>query len=156
VNDTINTLLDRSAIQSVLHGYARACDERQWHAFEELFCANVSVNYGGEFRLQGRAAVVAMIQSMLGGCGPTQHLLGNIDISLQGDQAQSRCYVRAAHSGLGAEGDQLYEVWAEYHDALVRLPAGWRIQRRSMVVHKEVGSRAILKPAALTRSDQHS
>ena len=76
MSDVANTLLEESAIQRILHNYARACDERQWQAFDDIFCEDVSVNYGGEFKLEGRTVVVAMIQSMLGGCGPTQHLLG--------------------------------------------------------------------------------
>jgi 3-phenylpropionate/cinnamic acid dioxygenase small subunit len=147
VSDPINMLLDQSAIQDVLHAYARACDEREWPAFENIFCEDISVNYGGEFKLEGRPTVVAMIQSMLGGCGPTQHLLGNFLIALEGDRARSRCYVRAAHAGLGEEINLNYEVWAEYQDVLIRKPDGWRIQQRSMVVHKEVGSRNVLKPA---------
>jgi 3-phenylpropionate/cinnamic acid dioxygenase small subunit len=151
VNDKLHTLLERSSIQDLLHAYARACDERRWSAFEDIFCQDVSVNYGGEFRLEGRTAVVAMIQSMLGGCGPTQHLLGNIDIAMEGDRAHSRCYVRAAHAGLGEEDNLCYEVWAEYHDELTRLPAGWRIRQRKMIVHKEVGARAVLKPTPSPR-----
>jgi 3-phenylpropionate/cinnamic acid dioxygenase small subunit len=146
VNEAIQTLLEQSSIQDVLHGYARACDSRLWSAFDDIFCLDVVVNYGGEFRLEGRAAVIDMIQSMLGGCGPTQHLLGNIDITVAGDRAHSRCYVRAVHAGLGEAENLYYEVWAEYHDELTRLPAGWRIRQRKMLVHKEVGSRAVLKP----------
>lgn len=144
--DPLTTLLAKSEIASVLLAYARACDERNWPAFEDIFCAEVSVDYGGEFVLQGRAVVVAMIRSMLGGCGPTQHLLGNIEIAVTGDRAQSRCYVRAAHAGLGEQKNLCYEVWAEYCDTLVRLPVGWRILERRMLVHKEVGSRAVLRP----------
>ena len=147
MSDSVNILLDQAAIQDVLHAYARACDEREWSAFENIFCEDISVNYGGEFELEGRATVVSMIQSMLGGCGPTQHLLGNFLITLEGHRAKSRCYVRAAHAGLGEEAELYYEVWAEYQDVLVRKPAGWRILQRSMVVHKEVGSRDVLKPA---------
>ena len=152
MNDSLNTLLDPCAVQAVLNTYARTCDERQWGEFDNVFCEEVAVNYGGEFKLQGRAAVVNMIQSMLGGCGPTQHLLGNFDISIEGDTAHSRCYVRAAHAGVGEEEQLFYEVWAQYHDTLVRRPAGWRILQRSMIVNKELGSRAILKPVPSPQS----
>jgi 3-phenylpropionate/cinnamic acid dioxygenase small subunit len=148
MSDVANTLLEESAIQRILHNYARACDERQWQAFDDIFCEDVSVNYGGEFKLEGRTVVVAMIQSMLGGCGPTQHLLGNVDIDVGHNHAHSRCYVRAAHAGLGEEKNMFYEVWAEYRDTLIRQPSGWRIAQRSMVIQKEVGSRAVLKPAS--------
>ena len=137
---------DRFAIQDTLNTYARACDERDWDEFERVFCADVSVDYGGGFKLDGRDNVVAMIQSMLGGCGPTQHLLGNFDVSFRDDEAHTRIYVRAVHAGLDSEQDTLYEVWAEYHDVFVATEAGWRIKQRQMLVHKEVGTRDILRP----------
>jgi len=40
------------------------------------------------------------VQSHLGGCGPTQHLLGNYDIDVDGDRASSSCRLRAYHCGL--------------------------------------------------------
>ena len=144
---TTDELVQRIAIKDVLTRYARACDERDWPAFDAVFAETVSVNYGGEFELDGRGAVVDLIRSMLGGCGPTQHLLGNFEIAVEGEHACSACYVRAAHAGLGDRSDSCYEVWAEYRDALVLTSEGWRIAERHMLVHKEVGSRDILGPA---------
>ena len=125
---------------------AQRVSQRDWPAFDAVFTADVTVNHGGAFELAGRDAVVEMIRSMLGGCGPTQHLLGNIDISAAGEQAASRCYVRAIHAGTGDRSDVLYEVWAEYRDTLVHTPSGWRIARREMHVTRETGDRGILGP----------
>ncbi|MFT4518028.1 MAG: 3-phenylpropionate/cinnamic acid dioxygenase small subunit [Halioglobus sp.] len=147
MNSDLDQLLQRQDIEKVLNTYARACDGRHWQHFDTIFAPDVEVNYGGEFKLQGREKVVAMIQSMLGGCGPTQHLLGNFDIEVQGDIAHCNCYVRAVHAGVNEQEEMLYEVWAEYRDQLHKNDTGWRITQRQMVVHKEVGSRAILKPA---------
>ncbi|MFT4613985.1 MAG: 3-phenylpropionate/cinnamic acid dioxygenase small subunit [Bacteroidia bacterium] len=143
---TTNDLLHHIAIEGVLNRYARACDQRNWAAFDAIFSETVAVNYGGEFRLEGRAAVVGMIRSMLGGCGPTQHLLGNFDITVRGTTAHSASYVRAVHAGLGAKADSYYEVWAEYRDTLELTADCWRITTRHMLVSKEVGDRNILGP----------
>ncbi|NND69398.1 MAG: nuclear transport factor 2 family protein [Halioglobus sp.] len=137
----------RFAIQDVLNRYARACDSRDWTLFDDVFTADVSVDYGGVYKLTGRDKVVEMASSMLDGCGPTQHLLGNFDIAVHDDQACCACYVRAVHAGLGTEAEHYYEVWAEYRDALQLTGDGWRIFERNMVIHKEVGSRDILRPA---------
>ncbi len=145
-DDTAN-LAQQTQVESVLVRYARACDARDWLLLDEVFAEDVSVDYGGVYRLDGRDKVVELIRSMLGGCGPTQHLLGNFDIAVHGEDACSACYVRAVHAGLGNESEVLYEVWAEYRDALKFTDAGWRIVERNMVIHKEVGSRDILRPA---------
>lgn len=147
MTDQEQLLLDYIAIEGVLNAYARACDGRDWALLASVFTEDVAADYAGEYRMQGRDALVDMVRSMLGGCGPTQHLLGNFDIGVEGDHASCACYVRAVHAGLGDEADTFYEVWAEYRDALRRTDTGWRIYERNMVVHKEVGSRTILKPA---------
>jgi len=97
--NSTDLLIHRYAIEGALIAYARACDERNWTAFDNIFHTDVTSNYGGEFKLEGRSTVVEMIRSMLGGCGPTQHLLGNFEIAVKEDSACSSCYVRAVHAG---------------------------------------------------------
>lgn len=143
---TTDKLAQHIAIQNVLNRYTRACDQRDWPAFHSIFAEQVTVNYGGKFELQRREAAVNMIRSMLDGCGPTQHLLGNFDITVNDKAASSACYVRAVHAGLADGAERYYEVWAEYRDTLELTPDGWRITERNMVVSKEVGSRNILGP----------
>jgi 3-phenylpropionate/cinnamic acid dioxygenase small subunit len=133
-------------IEQVLVRYAVACDQRDWGAFEGVFHEDVIAHYGTEYHLHGRTQVVAMIRSLLGGCGPTQHLLGNFRITVHGRQADSRCYVRAVHAGRDALAGKLYEVWGEYADHLVLDALGWRIMRRTMHVHHATGTREVLGP----------
>ncbi|WP_159931037.1 nuclear transport factor 2 family protein [Oceanicoccus sp. KOV_DT_Chl] len=140
-------LIQQQAIEALLIRYAHACDRRDWSLLETVFAEHIEVNYGGEFKVAGRDAVINMIQSMLGGCGPTQHLLGNFTIAVNGLQAGSSCYVRAVHEGLAEQRGQYYEVWAEYTDTLQWVYDRWLIVYREMKVHNEVGSRAVLAPA---------
>lgn len=141
-------LIEKDRIINVLNAYAQACDRRQWQDFDTIFAEDIEVNYGGEFKLKGRDKVVGMIQSMLGGCGPTQHLLGNFFVEVSGSQATCRCYVRAAHAGDSNKGKQelFYEVWAEYKDQLRLTEQGWEITQREMSVYHEVGTRDVLGP----------
>lgn len=137
---------DRQRIEQVLIRYAEACDRRDWALLDEVFLEDVIADYGTEYHLHGRSQLVAMVRSMLGGCGPSQHLLGNFRIAVHGRRADCRCYVRAAHAGRGAQAGRHYEVWAEYEDQLQRGPDGWRIARRTMHVHHETGTREVLGP----------
>lgn len=138
----------REAVEATLVRYALACDQRDWSGFDQVFTEGVRVNYGGEFHLEGRDKVVGLIRSMLAGCGPTQHLLGNFRIyQTETGQAQSACYVRAAHAGKGSMQGMFYEVWAEYIDSLERQADGrWLICQRTMKVHQETGDRRVLAP----------
>ncbi len=135
---------DSQLIEQTLIRYALACDRRDWALLEQVFTQEVAANYGSEYRLQGRDRLIGMIKGLLGGCGPTQHLLGNFRITITGDSAACDCYVRAAHAGRGDKASQLYEVWAEYQDKLVRTEDGWRIHERTMVIFNETGTRDVL------------
>ena len=137
---------DHREIVAVAVRYASACDTRDWKLFEDVFVPDVRTEYGTEFRLEGRDEVVAMIRSMLGGCGPTQHLLGSHSVSVDGDRATSSCAIRAFHIGIGAATGKSYEAIGAYHDELVRTRAGWRISRRRMDVIAELGTRDVLAP----------
>ena len=136
---------DRAAIIAVLNRYADACDARDWGLFERVFTPQATGDYGPGHQRADRAAIIASIQSNLGGCGPTQHLLGNHDIDIEGDRATSACRIRAYHRGAGNAADLFYECFGRYDDELVRTTDGWRIAHRQMRVDIELGTRAVLK-----------
>lgn len=136
---------DRDEIRAVQNRYADACDARDWALFERVFTPDATADYGA-FQPAGREAIVAAIRSRLGGCGATQHLLGNQEVAVEGDTASARCRVRAFHVGRGERREQSYEVFAEYRDRLVRTPEGWRIAHRTMRVALERGTREVLGP----------
>jgi hypothetical protein len=137
-------LLQMREIEVALGRYARACDRRDWAAFETVFAPDAAADYAGEFQLQGRDAIVASIRSHLGGCGPSQHLLGNFVITTAGKSADSLCYVRAFHRGRGDKAHLTYEVFGEYEAHWRRLPEGWRVLEWVMRVHCETGTREVL------------
>lgn len=138
-------LLERE-LHEVVCRYARACDERDWNAIDDdVFSADASADYGG-FHLRDRAAIRAMLVAHLGGCGPTQHLLGNLVVDVDADgTVTSRVGIRAAHRGAGALRDQTYECMGEYADRWTRTERGWRIAHRRMTVSFEFGNRKVLR-----------
>ena len=143
----ISQIVDRIAVIDVLIRYATACDRRDWRLFDDIFLPDVKTDYGnGLYTFNNRQDVVNLIRSFLGGCGPTQHLLGNYRIDLEGDMANSVCSVRAFHVGISDAAGLTYEMAGEYRDHLKRTKDGWRIARRALVVNWEQGSRKVLRP----------
>jgi 3-phenylpropionate/cinnamic acid dioxygenase small subunit len=142
----LNMLYDIHQIKQVLFTYATACDYRDWELLEKIFARNVRVNYGNEYKLEGLDAVSGMIRSMLGGCGPSQHLISNFRITVDGDSADCACYVQASHVGIDEKEQDTYEVWAEYRDKLERKESDWIIVERHMHVIQELGTRDVLGP----------
>jgi 3-phenylpropionate/cinnamic acid dioxygenase small subunit len=140
----LETVLTERALHQVLVRYAQLCDTRDWSAISEVFDDDARADYGG-WPLADRAAILRMLQRNLGGCGPTQHLLGNLLVDHQGEVLCSRISVRAAHRGAGSLAEQTYECMGEYHDRWVHTARGWRIAHRSMVIALEFGSRGVLR-----------
>ena len=137
---------DQWEIARVLDRYAEALDTRRWELLSQVFVEELEFDFG-EWTATSREEAVATIRTYLDGCGPTQHLLGNYRIDVDGDAARARVYVRAFHVGIGAATGKTYEMGGEYRDELRRTPEGWRSYRREGVVFWEVGSREVLGAA---------
>jgi hypothetical protein len=98
--------------------------------------------------LEGRAAIVDSIRGLLDGCGPSQHLLGNYQISIDGDHAESATKARVLHLGAGERAHLVpYEAIGVYRDQHVRTADGWRIIHRRFDVHISIGDINVLQPA---------
>jgi SnoaL-like domain len=139
-------LLIEREIHLALCRFTRACDERDWAAFETVLAPDISMEFPGFFALEGRDAVIASIRSHLGGCGPSQHLIGNLEVVAAGKSAESRCYARAFHRGRGDKADISFEAFGEYDVRWRRLAEGWRAVEWKMTVQTELGDRSVLGP----------
>lgn len=130
---------DIEAIRSVLTLYAKSLDRRDFGAMKRVFTPDATGNYHESGSYQGVETLSAFFARVLGQCGPTQHLLGTMDIHVQGDTATASTYLQAIHIGSkrGFEGKRM-TVWGEYRDQLVRTAEGWRIRHRELVpIHAE-------------------
>lgn len=144
----VQELQDKDAIQRLLIDYAVALDLRDWVAMAAIFTDDMRGDYGGVEVFEGRDKLIAMMRAYMGACGPTQHLLGNYRIEIDGDRASSRCYVRAMHIGTGAKSEAVLDLWGEYIDELVRTGTGWRIAARVERAFHMLGDMGVLGPEA--------
>ena len=123
---------DHAAVRELVFEAASIFDAKQWDRMGEVFTAD-AVAYGQH----GLAAITANTVAYLGGCGPTQHLIGNLRVSVDGDTATATSYVRAFHLAAGAdpfaraEPHQFWDFLGEYTDSFARGPGGWRITART-------------------------
>ena len=137
---------DRHAIVAVLNLYATCLDARDWAGLGEVFTTDATAEYA--VHLEGRSTIVETIRGFLGGCGPSQHLLGNHDIRIDGDHAEAVTKARVIHIGAGTRATLTpYEAIGVYRDRLDRTPAGWRITHRTFDVHISIGDIGVLQPA---------
>jgi len=138
---------DRTSVVEVVNLYASCLDARDWAGLDSVFHPGAIGVYGG-YTLQGRTAIVSSIAGFLDHCGPSQHLLGNHVVRIEGDEATSICKARVIHIGLGERAVlQPYEAIGTYRDQLARTSEGWRIVTRRFEVEIERGDGTILQPA---------
>ena len=124
------SLTDERAILNLLGDFARILDRKQWDRIPDVFAGDVAFNYGDGQEQAGIAALRLNFTRFLDRCGPTQHLLGSIQIDIDGDTAISRAYVQARHQGSGDKSRAIFDTNGEYTDRWARRPEGWRIVRR--------------------------
>ena len=136
---------ERDQIIERLADVATALDTRDWDGLGELF-TEAATGYGAT----GREAIVERVRDHLGGCGPSQHLLGNHRVELEydgdPDRARSRTYARVLHLGAGDQSGLSYECFGEYSDLWARTSEGWRIESRRFQVSFDRGDFRTLQP----------
>jgi hypothetical protein len=148
---SLETLLAEREIQRALARLARAMDERDWAAVDGLMLPEATADLGMG-TISGRAEIVAFIRTFLDDCGPTQHLLGNLLVEIDGDAATSRCYVSDMHKGLGEKSHLTFSTLGDYHDTWRKVGGRWMMSHRTKLNHAHVGDIRVLGPGPATGS----
>lgn len=123
---TLQILNDERDIVRGLNDFTRLIDTRDYASVRNVFSSDLAFEYG-EGEQRGIDALVALFSKFLNQCGPTQHLLGNIVVDVNGNEAVSRAYVQARHQGAGSKSHLFYDTNGEYRDCWRREKSGWRI-----------------------------
>jgi hypothetical protein len=124
--------MDQHLIQAQLacsrlcNDFAFFVDSRAYGDLVSLFVEEGTFERKGEV-LRGRGAILAAMQARPESV-VTRHACTNIRVDLQADgTARGTCTLLLFH---GAAGAAPGITVAEYHDAYVQTPGGWRIQSR--------------------------
>jgi len=126
---TLEDLIAHHQIARQLTDFARAMDDRDWRRIAEILIDDAVADVG-EGPLEGSAAFIATMRRYLDACGPTQHLLGNLVVDLNGDEAHSRCYVSDMHIGLEEREHLTFATLGDYHDRWRKVDGQWRMVER--------------------------
>lgn len=153
---TLEELLAEREIGRALVRFSRAMDDRDWPALAEILAEDATGELG-EGPLGSPAEIIGTIRRYLEACGPTQHLLGNLLIELDGDVATSRCYVNDMHLSQDEASGLTFRTLGDYHDRWRKIGGVWRMTHRTKLGHGHVGTLAVFgavapKTAARTTS----
>jgi len=130
---SIRQLIDKDQIIDLVHEYSYCVDHRRYDEVVELFTEDCVVDYGpGIAPVRSRARLREMFGRGGGGFTATSHHNANVLVTFDGaDRASVRTAVYAWHQRADGVTPRL---WGYYHDAVVRLPEGWRIAHRQLRV----------------------
>jgi hypothetical protein len=132
---------DRTRIVERLAELAAALDARDWAAVGSAFVPDAA-----GYSVSGRDRITRVVRDHLGGVGPTQHLLGNHRVTVEGDRARSSTYARVYHEGAGGAAGRFFECCGEYEDAWVRVDGEWLITERKFTMSIRRGDFDVLRP----------
>jgi ketosteroid isomerase-like protein len=150
--DQLSVLADKQAITDVVHRYGYALDGRDYDLLRTCFLPDVVGYYGGD-PLRGYEAVEQLCRNTLEPMSVSQHLIGNVFVTVDGDDATSTCYLHAQHVLPDTPGGDQFIFAGRYLDKLVRTPDGWRIAERTLEAMWSSGNAAVLgRPAATLES----
>lgn len=127
---TLAEISDRFEIQQLLIDYSTAIDQRRFDDLDRVFTPDAYIDYRAMGGIDGRyPEVKAWLAEVLPNFPAYAHMLGNFDLSLDGDTASSRtiCFNPMV---LGGAQQQVLFCGLWYADDFVRTPEGWRMSRR--------------------------
>ena len=146
---SLDQLLAEREIARALTRFARGMDERDWPALLAVMAPDATGELGTG-PLASPQAVVDCIASYLDACGPTQHLLGNLLVEVDGDRATSRCYVSDMHLGPPGKEHITFATLGDYHDSWVRRDGAWRMIFRTKLNRASHGSMEVFASRTAT------
>ena len=130
----IQMLLDEREVVAVATRYCRALDTQDWPLLTAVFLPDATADLATTSLLVGVDAITNRIRTALENLDDCQHLVGNHEVTIDGDSATHRCYLQAQHVRVAAVGGPNYLVGGRYEDRMVRTPDGWRIAHRTLTV----------------------
>ncbi len=122
---------DRADIIDTAVRYTWALDTKDIDGLDEVFTADATAMLRG-VECVGRDQIKARIGGAIMRLDRTQHLVGNHQVTVDGDEGTHRCHLQSQHVVEGAEGGDNFIVGGYYEDRVVRTPDGWRIAHRLM------------------------
>ena len=125
--------MDRLAIEELLVRYCTIVDTREFDRFDEIFTQDAVIDYTDSGGIRGALPeIIVWLKTVLVPFVVVQHIVSNFDIRIEGDHAQSVCYLFNP-MGLGSPGGSptMFFCGGQYRDELVRGRDGWRIKSRT-------------------------
>jgi hypothetical protein len=126
----VKRLIDESDLRALAATYMRGLDRLDPSLLRSVFADNATTHYGAFSG--GPDEMAAMAMNSLGAYRTTQHFLGQINLSIDGDTATGEVYFQAFHQHATENFDRF--ICGRYVDRYARLGGSWFMTHRTEVV----------------------
>lgn len=128
---TTREVADRIEIADLLTAYTRAIDKGAWGELDGVFTPDAMIDYTSAGGISGPfPEVKAWLAGALEPFVRRQHVLGQLEVNLDGDTARVTAYFVNPMITRDGNGDErLFRCGGYYHHELVRTGDGWRSRR---------------------------
>ena len=140
----LKALQDKQEITELCYRYGLTLDNRDWTGLDALFTPDADAFYLDLPPSHGYQAIEDTCRSALGPLSATQHLISNVVVRLDGDRAESTCYLQAQHVKTGTPGGDNFIIAGRYDDQLIRTSDGWRFRERRLTLIWTSGNPAVV------------
>jgi len=128
----IDLLITEVNISKILFNYAKACDEKNWSLLDDVFHESAIAIYG-DHQCTGLNEIKSFLSESLRSIGDAQHLLTNIQIEVNEDNASSTSYLSSLQM-INDINPMPSQVWGQYKDNLIRDNGVWKITRKELKI----------------------
>lgn len=126
----VTRLIDENNLRALSATYMRGLDRLDPSLLRSVFADNATAHYGAFTGGPDEMAIMAM--NSLGAYRTTQHFLGQINLSIDGDAATGEVYFQAFHQHATENFDRF--ICGRYIDRYTHLDGAWFITHRTEVV----------------------
>ena len=125
---------DRIELMDVMLNYAAGVDELDYPQYQACFVDDVEILDFTPEPYRGIGPWVEYVKQALSRYKATQHFMGPMLATIDGDTAHGRTYVQASHylKEPGPDGTTL-TLWAVYETDFVRVGGQWKIKKHRLV-----------------------
>ena len=127
---SLRRLADEAELRALSATYTRGLDRHDRDLVRSVFADDATTHYG-TFR-GGPDEMADMAMRALSAYRATQHFLGQVNLTIDGDQATGEVYFQAFHQH-ATEGFDRF-ICGRYIDRYRRTDDGWRMTHRTEVV----------------------
>lgn len=118
---------DRIEINDLLTRYAKAVDRKDWDLYRTVFTADAHIDYRSAGGVEsGLDEMCDWLDKSLAMFESTQHLIGNVDIRIEGDEATVEAMF---HNPLKLPDGTIWFTGGWYHHEMIRTSDGWRSRK---------------------------